>query len=227
MTGVQTCALPIYTVAGATSYTWTLPNGWTGTSTTNIIIVTPDSSGTITVTANDSCGSSAPQTLYVTVTFPPPPITIIGPDTVCPNTQVLYYVSPQDSSGANFIWTKPVGWVGTSTSDSLTITSVGNSSGNITVHEQNACGSSIATLAVYVLHPPPTPGLITGNNVVSINSNQTYTIANVANATSYNWTVPANWTITSGQGTTTINVIAGSDTGQVCVSASDTCGTSG
>ena len=38
-------------VTGATSYTWTLPSGWTGTSTTNSITATAGSSGTISVTA--------------------------------------------------------------------------------------------------------------------------------------------------------------------------------
>jgi hypothetical protein len=53
-------------VSGATSYTWTLPSGWTGSSTTNSIITTASSAdGTISVTANNSCGSSAAQILAV------------------------------------------------------------------------------------------------------------------------------------------------------------------
>ena len=53
---------------GVSSYTWTLPAGWTGTSNTNSIHVTAGSSGgTISVTANAACGSSIPQTLNVTV----------------------------------------------------------------------------------------------------------------------------------------------------------------
>lgn len=55
-------------VAGATSYTWTLPSGWTGSSTSNSITVNVGASGgTISVVANSSCGSSAASTLNVNV----------------------------------------------------------------------------------------------------------------------------------------------------------------
>ncbi len=60
----------IAAVSGATSYTWTLPGGWSGTSTTTSITATAGSSGTITVTANNLCGSSAAQTFSVTVSNP-------------------------------------------------------------------------------------------------------------------------------------------------------------
>lgn len=52
----------------ATSYTWTLPSGWSGTSTTNSINVTYGTTGgTITVTADNACGSSIPQTANISV----------------------------------------------------------------------------------------------------------------------------------------------------------------
>jgi hypothetical protein len=58
-------------VAGATSYTWSLPGGWTGTSTTNSINATASTTGgNITVTADNTCGSSSAQTLVVTVSNP-------------------------------------------------------------------------------------------------------------------------------------------------------------
>lgn len=63
-------------VAGATSYTWTLPAGWSGSSTTNSIYTTTGAtSGVITVTANNGCGSSTVQTFNVTVSIPHPAIT--------------------------------------------------------------------------------------------------------------------------------------------------------
>lgn len=55
-------------VAGAVDYTWTLPSGWSGTSTTNSITVTSGTTGgTISVIANGPCGSSTATTLAVTV----------------------------------------------------------------------------------------------------------------------------------------------------------------
>lgn len=55
-------------VAGATSYSWTLPSGWSGSSTTTSIAATSGTaSGNIAVTANGACGSSAATTLSLTV----------------------------------------------------------------------------------------------------------------------------------------------------------------
>ena len=62
----------IASVTGATSYTWTIPGTWSGTSTSNSINVTSDANGgTISVTANNACGSSAPQTQSITVNLLP------------------------------------------------------------------------------------------------------------------------------------------------------------
>lgn len=57
----------IVPVTGATSYTWALPAGWTGSSTGTSIQATAGSSGNISVTADNSFGSSTPQTLNVSV----------------------------------------------------------------------------------------------------------------------------------------------------------------
>jgi hypothetical protein len=63
-------------VPGATSYTWTLPSGWRGNSITNSITATVGSNGdTISVIANNGCGSSAAQTLAITVN-PLPNVTV-------------------------------------------------------------------------------------------------------------------------------------------------------
>jgi len=57
-------------VAGAASYTWALPSGWTGRSTTNSITVTLSETatigtGAISVWAENGCSSSAASTLDV------------------------------------------------------------------------------------------------------------------------------------------------------------------
>jgi gliding motility-associated-like protein len=50
------------------------------------------------------------------------------------------------------------------------------------------------------------PGDITGAKVICSAGPQIYSIAPVANATGYEWTVPAGWTITGGQGTVSLSV---------------------
>jgi gliding motility-associated-like protein len=74
--------------------------------------------------------------------------------------------------------------------------------------------------------PATEPTSITGPTPVCAGSSNVYSCPAVANATGYTWTVPAGWTITSGQGTTSINVTAGAAGGNICVDASNLCGTS-
>jgi hypothetical protein len=54
-------------IAGATSYNWLLPSGWSGSSTTNSISATPGASGIIGVAASNACGTSSQQTIDVVV----------------------------------------------------------------------------------------------------------------------------------------------------------------
>jgi hypothetical protein len=73
---------------------------------------------------------------------------------------------------------------------------------------------------------PGSIGAIIGNASACLPSTTIYSIAAVANATNYQWTVPANATIISGQGTDSIEVsFNGSYTsGDICVIASNACG---
>jgi hypothetical protein len=93
--------------------------------------------------------------------------------------------------------------------------------------------SNPATGSVKVTTYPPvpaTPGTITGSATQCAgNTLQTYSIAAVTNATSYNWTLPANWTITAGTGTNSITVSIASNgaSNNISVSATNWCGTSG
>ena len=65
--GAGASSYSIANVVGATSYTWSLPAGWSGSSNTNSILATPGSSGVFTVAAGNACGASPQQTLSVTV----------------------------------------------------------------------------------------------------------------------------------------------------------------
>jgi len=96
-------------------------------------------------------------------------------------------------------------------------------------------GTEICTQRVeiqidYAPGTPPsglvTPGPITGTNPVCPGQTFTYSIPAVPGATTYTWTVPSGSVINSGQGTTTITVTFGSNTGNLCVTASNTCLTS-
>ena len=71
------------------------------------------------------------------------------------------------------------------------------------------------------------PGAITGSTSPACNATGIpYSIAAVTGATGYNWTVPTGATVATGQGTTATTVNFGAVSGNVCVSASNACGTS-
>jgi large repetitive protein len=213
----------VIAVSGATSYTWTLPSGWNGTSTTNSITATVGAtSGNITVTANNTCGSGTAQTLAVTVSpLPAQPGTISGSATPCQGSSQTYSVTAV-SGATSYTWTLPSGWTGTSTTNSITAT-VGATSGNITVTANNTCGSGTArTLAVTVATAPAQPGTIAGSASPCQGSSQIYSVTAVSGATSYTWTLPSGWSGTST--TNSITATVGATSGNVSVTANNTCG---
>jgi len=217
----------ITAVAGATSYTWSLPSGWVGTSTTNSITATPSTAGvgTFSVTANNGTCLSPVRALNVTVnTSPAQPGVISGSATPCSATSQTYSVSAV-SGASSYTWTLPSGWSGTSTTNTI-ICSVNSASGNISVraNNSNGCSSVLRTLAVTTNSTPLTPGTINGSTTTCSSTSQTYSVTAVAGATSYAWTLPSGWSGTST--TNTISAIAGSTSGNISVTASNTCGTS-
>lgn len=211
-------------VSGATSYTWTLPGGWTGTSTTNTIIsVAGSSGGTVSVTANNGCGSSQPQAITVSGgASPAMPGAITGPTSVCSGDQDTFSVAPV-SGATSYAWSLPNGWTGTSTTD--TIDAIAAGAGTISVVAINGCGSSTAqTLSISAGSVPSTPGSISGTSPVCSGQLDTFSIAPVNGATSYTWNLPTGWTGTST--TNSIVATAGSGAGLVQVAANNGCGSS-
>jgi len=218
-------------VGGATSYNWTVPAGWTivgGQGTTSINVVVGSSGGQVCVSASNSCGSSSPSCINVNVSNAPgSPGPISGPASLCNGDAGIYSIN-QVGGATSYNWTVPAGWTIVSGQGTTFISVVaGSSGGQVCVSASNSCGSSSPScINVNVSNVPGSPGPISGPASVCGGSTVSYSIAPVAGATSYNWTVPSGWSIVSGQGTTSINVIVGSSGGQVCVSASNSCGSS-
>ncbi len=212
-------------VPGAASYTWTLPGGWSGSSTTNLIATTAGANGgTISVTASNTCGTSSPQSLSVTVeSAPATPGTISGNATVCAGSANTYSVTAVPGA-TSYTWTLPGGWSGSSTTNSIA-TTAGASGGTISVTASNTCGtSSPQSLQVTVESAPATPGTISGNATICASSANTYSVTAVPGATGYTWTLPSGW---SGNSTTnSVATTAGASGGTISVTASNTCGTS-
>ncbi len=213
-------------VSGATSYTWTLPSGWSGSSKSTSITCRPDSSGgTISVVANNSCGTSEKKSLRVNVAVTPAqPGTISGITTVCQGDSQTYSI--QSVSGAtSYTWTLPSGWSGSSKSTSITCRS-DSSGGTISVVANNSCGTSEKkSLRVNVAATPAQPGTISGITTVCQGQNSvTYTVPSIANATSYVWTLPSG--VTGASTTNSIFADFGGNaiSGNITVKGTNSCG---
>jgi uncharacterized protein (TIGR02145 family) len=115
-----TFTISVPEVPGATSYTWTLPNGLTGTSTTNTITVTADNVGTyaagsISVTANNANGSSQPRSNTETVTVaaatPEGAVTINGIHWATRNVDTFRnFVANIYDYGMFYQWNRATAW---------------------------------------------------------------------------------------------------------------------
>ena len=225
-------------VSGATSYTWTVSGGATiatgqGTNSVTVDFSSTANSANITVAANGICGASVAAifTYAVAVAAPVTPGTISGNATNCANTSATFSIAPVVNA-SSYLWTIPtnttiVSGQGT-TSLTLSFGAAWNT-GTLYVKAVNCFGNS-ANKTLALKSKPATPGAITGliNGVCPGTNNVAYSIAAVANATTYTWTAPANSTIISGQGSTAvvINYGASFTSGTLSVTAGNGCGNS-
>ncbi|MGV3639593.1 MAG: ice-binding family protein [Adhaeribacter sp.] len=221
-------------VAGADSYTWTVPAGWAitaGQGSPQITVTAGQTGGKVSVEARNACGTSAAQSLAVEVNtqLPAQPAAITGAVSVCQNQSELPYRIAPVAQATAYHWTVPSGWEILAGQGSTSITvKAGTAGGAITVAASNGCGQGgRQQVAVAIRYLPAQPAAISGpREPCAATAGLTYQIAPVAGATSYSWTVPEDWTITSGQGSPAITVIAGKTAGAISVVAANSCGQS-
>jgi len=146
-------------VTNATTYTWSVPTGWSitsGNGTTSITVTTgaTGQNGYISVTAGNNCGTSAARTLVVTISSgtPTTPGVVLGTTPQCPSLKGQMYSISAVPNATTYTWTVPVGWIINSDDGTTSITvTTGTSGGNITVTAGNSCGTSApSTLSVSV-----------------------------------------------------------------------------
>ena len=161
----------IYSVPNATSYIWTLPTGWTGSSTSTSITVTVDTpSANISVVSQNSCSiSTTTRTLAVSVVIAPnQPDPITGDTVFCAGTSTAYSIAPV-AGATSYTWTLPSGWTGSSSTNSITITS-NSTSGYITVTADNLCGSSPPESLYVTVNPLPVVTAAPTDTMVCVNT---------------------------------------------------------
>jgi len=205
------------------TYQWKLNGGNIAGATSTFFSAT--AAGNYTCAVTNSCGSTTSNTILVTVnSAPTATITAGGSTTFCSGGSVT--LNANTGAGLSYQWKLNGGNIGGATSSSYNATATGT----YTCQVSNACGSPVSnSISVTVLSIPSSPGVIDGLASGICENTTDYTIAAVAQASSYTWTVPAGVTINSGQGTTSLNVTypPSFSSGSITVNASNTCGTSG
>lgn len=240
VTGVVTCTA----VPGATFYRWTSILGhinaiWfngapgpieTTTNSVNVAFQLPQSNYQIRVVAGNACGRSNNASAQIRGTVPAP-ICLNGPAVACPLQVATYSVAACLIPG-----TSDYQWAVTGNANILsgqgtpTITvqfGPGFTSAQVCVNGVSTFGLAGPQACLSISNNTAAPGPITGNNLPCSSSTEGYSIAPVANATSYLWTTNIVGAIASGNTVNgSIQYPLGTFNGQVCVQAVSSCGTS-
>ena len=180
----------ITAVNNASSYSWTVPSGAvinSGNGTNSISVTFGSTSGNITVVANNCAGSSAAQTLAVTVNAPP--TVNLGPNvTQCGGTVTLNAGNP----GSTYAWSN------SATTQTITV----SSSGTYSVVVTNAPGCTGSGSVTVTINTPPTVNL--GPDVTQCGGTVNL---NAGNAVSYAWSNSATTSSISVSSTGTYSVV--------------------
>jgi hypothetical protein len=229
-------------VTDATGYNWATPvnshiDAYPAPNSIAVSFPRGAVSGTVSVSASNSCGTSGTSTLAVTISPLPNSAgnTISGPATVCQGQNgVTYSISGYTGAGS-YTWTDLTGTQSTGASSSLnTNIAVGAVNGTVAVWGNNTCGAGdTVSLSVAVNPLPGAAGVVSGpaNAILCPDTaHLLFVVPVIANTSTYNWTVPAGTSITGGNGadsiviaiTTPSLVVGGTNT--VSVYGSNTCG---
>jgi hypothetical protein len=157
---------------------------------------------------------------------------ISGQTTVCQGLNNQIFTIDAVEGANSYTWTLPSGASGNSTTTSISV-SFSNQfmGGSICVRAIGTCAQSPETCVSlnFLSNIPNNPGSISGQFLdLPVGSSQTYSVSSVIGAQSYNWVVPANASISDGQGTNsiTVNFATGFQSGVISVTASNCVGSS-
>ncbi|MEI7663311.1 MAG: T9SS type A sorting domain-containing protein, partial [Bacteroidota bacterium] len=223
------------TQTGQTGYTWTVSAGGTITAGqgTSAITVTWGTTGakTITVNYSNAAGCFAPTAtvMNITVNSLPSP-TITGQNSVCANSGYISYSTEAGMTG--YVWTVSAGGAIASGQGTNTLQVTWTTTGpqTVTVNYANANGCMAlapSTYNVTVNGTPGTAGTITGTATVCGGAQGiAYSVAPIAGALAYAWTVPAGATIATGANTNaiTVNFAGNASSGNIIVAGNNLCG---
>ncbi len=220
-------SVTVSATGGTGSYSYAWSNGASTVTASNL------SAGAYTVTITDAngCTGTASATVNSIGTGAGNAGAIAGAAGACRSTTAVYSISAV-SGATSYSWLLPAGATGSSSSNSITVSFGANYNGGfICVTPLNACGNgnqSCINVPVITVKPAQ-PAAINGPAIACGPGTFTYSIASVANATNYVWSVNNTAvSIISGQGTNSIqiSVPSGFTSVTVGVAAANCVGTS-
>lgn len=190
----------------------------------------------IRVRAFSSCGNGYTSNwseITISRTLPtlsfsaPPPASV-----VCGNTTPITVTVTPVPGATSYTWTKPSGWGGTSTTNSITLTPNGTGAGNVTVRA-NLCSSQTAVLSSTItlgLFNPSNPPTVSGVDLLCT-TNSSFTIQNLPAGATATWAVSPTSLFggaLSGSGTSAsiraLNNLSTSGQGKVTFTINTSCG---
>jgi hypothetical protein len=233
--GQNAVAYSIPAIANATSYLWTYSgSGATFHSeTTNSITIDFSSgatAGTLSVKGVNSCAQGTASNISVNVSpLPAAAGAITGSATVCQGQSSVSYSIPAIADADSYVWAySGTGHTITGSGTSITI-SFSNSatSGTLTVHGSNTCGTGTnGSLAITVNPLPGAAGTITGTGTVCEGSNGiSYSVPAISNASSYSWSYSGSNVVINGTtASVTLDFGVGATAGNLTVYGVNGCG---
>jgi hypothetical protein len=170
-----TTSYSISSVAGATSYTWAVPAGsviQSGQGTTSISVLTGSTSGNITVTADNACGSSPAQTFVLTINPLPSVGSISSPAAVvCSGDNVTL----SGTGASSYVWSGGI-------TDAVPFSATATINYTVTGTDANGCVNT----ATHLITVNPLPTVVANATSTTICDGDPVTLTG-SGATSYTW----------------------------------------
>ncbi|MBL7814663.1 MAG: gliding motility-associated C-terminal domain-containing protein [Saprospiraceae bacterium] len=220
----------IPTNAGITAYKWTVPLGASiiGSGTTSSVTVDwgSISGGNVCIEIQNSCNVKKSACIAVEVKNTLDSLPLTGSNIVCKDSIAVFEVQ-NDPNAAGYTWITPSGAsiVNGLNTNRVTIR-FGSSSGYVRVVPLGGCADGMPSrIYVNVKTPPSAPSAIIGTTTLCEGSIETFSIATVTDAISYQWQVPNGAHIIGDSMGTRITVNLGTSRGgQVCARGVNACG---
>lgn len=224
----QSSQLNVVVIGGTQPFTyqWTPVTGLTDPGIANPL-ATPDATTRYHVLVTDNASNTAEDSVLVVVNTPPEaPGPITGIQSVCAGETHDYSII-EVVGGTTYSWSVPADATILSGQNTPDVTvQWGGTSGNVQVIAGNDCGNNplASVLPVEVGLPPEALKIVLGPDIVCKTSTALFYVSVLDNSLLFNWMVPEDATIVSGQGTDTIHVTWGMNVGDVSVFAKNSCG---